>query len=463
MQGTVAGPSVEAQALSALYRQADGPRWLRADGWLESGDPCTWEGVTCESGQVVGLSLPHNRLAGPLPTDIGLLAHLRHLDLSDNRLTGRIPAAMGNLRHLITLDLSENELHGPLPARLRLLRRLRILDLHGNALRGAIPAHLRDLHALEKLDLSHNRFTGEVPPELGRLLRLVSLSLEDNALSGPLPESLTQLRTLTHFSFDETDLVELPDVAFQIWLAGIDDLRRTGVLHAEVVAPGRVGLAALAGLSTLGATAAAGWLVLLPLLGPITGPIVGVLSTLGGTAGAGLVARRVYELSRPGRVGQAFPVGRRRRQTEAVEPIGEDALRAELAEELRRLVRGARPELPADIVMRLNAIQEILLDILPRLERPSSGQRDAYLVRQTIRDYLPEALAYYRALPAEFAVSSPIRGDATAHDELLQQLDLLQRALREIDTRLDRADADRLLIHGRFLRDKFDASGDDQP
>lgn len=463
MQRTSPRPSVEAQALSALYRQADGPRWLRAEGWPGEGDPCSWYGVTCESGRVVELSLPRNRLAGTLPSDIGLLAHLRYLDLADNRLAGRIPAALGNLRHLVTLDLSDNALHGPLPARLRLLRHLRVLDLHGNALRGAIPSSLRDLRALEKLDLSRNRFTGDVPPELGRLMRLVSLSLEDNPLSGPLPLTLVQLKALARFSFNGTNLVEPPDVAFQIWLAGIDDLSHTGARQAEVIAPGRIGLAALAGLSTLDATAATAWLVLLPLLGPLAGPIVGVLSTLGGTAGAGLVARKVYELSRGLTARGVPPDGRAAGDAASGDGPGAVALRAELAEELRKLVWAARPDLPADVAMRLNAIEEILLSILPRLKRPASGERDAYLVRQTIRDYLPEALAFYRALPTDFAVSSPIRGDETAHDELLQQLDLLLRVLREIDARLDQADADRLLIHGRFLREKFEAGDDTQP
>ncbi len=448
--------SAETMALTALYRQTGGERWQRRDGWLDDDDPCAWTGVTCEAGQVTQLTLNHNGLSGTLPTEIGLLAYLRHLDLAGNRLTGQIPATLGNLRQLVTLDLSNNDLRGPLPARLRLLRHLRVLDLHDNALNGPIPASLHDLRALERLDLSQNRFSGELPPELGQLTRLVSLSLDRNELRGPLPSTLMQLKTLTHLSFDETALVEPPDREFQAWLEGIDDLARTGVLQTEVVSPGSAGLAALAGVSTLGATLAAAWLVLLPLLGPVVGPIVGALSTVGGTAGAGLIARRVYELTRRRRASRvALPPDRGSADT-----TGAEALRTALTQELRDLVRTARRELPPDAVARLDAIEAALLKILPRLEHPGSAARDAYLVRQTIRDYLPEALAPYRALSPDVATQAPIRGDETAHDALLQQLDLLQRTLQEIDARLDQTEADRLLTHGRFLKEKFDQDQD---
>lgn len=456
MQPTSMRSSGDAQALKVLYRQTNGPHWVDAGGWLEGDDPCRWTGVTCESGWVVELRLPRNNLSGRLPAELGLLAHLRHLDLAANHLTGRIPPVLGNLRHLVSLDLSDNDLHGALPARLRLLRHLRVLDLHRNALRGEIPPNLQDLTSLESLDLSHNRFSGEVPPEVGQLAHLVKLSLADNPLSGPLPSTLVRLTALSRFSFSETELLELSDVEFQLWLEGIDDLARTGVLTADVVAPGRLGLAALAGVSTLGVTVGTAWMVLLPLLGPIAGPLVGVLSTLGGTAGAGLVARRVYESSRPATTRVTLPRAHNAGSSEA-------DLRADLIEELRVLVRRARPDLPPDAVRRLDAIETRLLAILPRLSRPGGGERDAYLVRQTIRDYLPEALAHYRALPNDFRVDRAPNDHQTAREELLAQLELLERALVQVEGRLDDADAERLVVHGRFLRDKFGVPPDDAP
>ncbi len=446
------------QALTELYRQTGGDRWTRDDGWLSPGDPCTWTGITCDAGRITQLALPENGLAGTLPTELGLLAYLTRLDLSGNRLSGQIPPELGHARQLAVLDLSDNQLRGPLPERLRLLRRLRILDLHRNDLSGPIPAALRDLTALEHLDLSANRFTGTVPPELGRLTRLVHLALDHNPLSGPLPLELIHLTTLAHFSFNQTRLQERPDPAFQAWLDTIDRLERTGLLHAEVVSHGggNLGLAALASASTLGAALGAAWLVALPLFGPLLGPIVGVMLSLTGTAGAGLVGKRVYELTRRHTVSAADA----ETPTVPALPTEDAALREALRQELRTLVVNAERELPPDVAAEVRAIEETLHFILARLERLSSGDADAYVIRQTIRDYLPEALAPYRAMPADFAQARPLQAGKTAHDHLLQQLETLHGGLQEIAAQVPEQDAQRLLVHGRFLRQRFQKSED---
>jgi hypothetical protein len=64
---------------------------------------------------------------------------------------------------------------------------------------------------------------------LGSLAELDWLSLNGNHLSGSLPSSLTVL-WLSRFWFDATDLCEPGDAAFQSWLGGIGDLRRTDIM-----------------------------------------------------------------------------------------------------------------------------------------------------------------------------------------------------------------------------------------
>jgi hypothetical protein len=439
----------EEQALVALYRRTGGEDWLDRAGWLTESDPCTWAGVTCEGDRVTALALAGNRLEGTLPPELGLASYLTRLDLSGNRLQGAIPAELGNLRSLTALNLSENQLAGTLPPRLRLLRNLRILDLHENALTGSLPASLQDLISLEFLNLADNRFTGAVPPELGTLTRLVTLRLDGNDLQGPLPETLTALTALVTLAFDRTDLLERPDPGFQAWLDGIADLRRTGVLYAEPVAPANVGLAALAGAGTLGAALAAAWFVLLPLLGPLAGG----LAALTGAAGAGLVGRTVYRLTKGG-----APPSLTESSTPRLSGPDDEAMREALREEVRTLVRGARGELDPDAFERLKEVESLLVAVLGEMRRISGGDRDAFIVRQTIRAYLPEALATYRALPEEYATEVRIQDGKTARDHLLHQLDLLHRALQEIAGRQDEDNARRLLINSRFLEGKFDQS-----
>ena len=442
----------EEQALTALFRRCDGEAWERSAGWLSDADPCTWEGVTCERGRVTGLRLPRNHLHGTLPAESGLLAYLEHLDLSGNALTGALPVELGNLLNLDTVDLSDNDLHGALPQRLRNLRRLRRLDLHGNRLNGPIPPALQDLTVLETLDLSRNRLTGPVPPQLARLTRLVTLRLDRNDLRGPLPLELTALRSLNTFTFDQTGLLELPDPAFQTWLAGVEQLKRTGILHAEIVKPetgeGNLPLAALAGMGAFGGVLVATLVALLPVLGPAAA----VVAAVTGVAGGGLAGRRVYRLT-----------AERRETTPSLtdlrassDPPPDDAeLREDLTRELHRLVRTTRADLPSDVVREVEAMEATLLGLMPRIPRISSGDADVFTIRQTIRDYLPEALAAYRALPRDVATQRPVQAGKTAHEHLLNQLRVLHHGLQEIGKRLPEEDAQRLLVHGRFLTGKF--------
>ena len=436
----------EAQALEALYRQTGGEDWQDRTGWLTGSDPCTWYGVTCEDDRMTGLVLSGNRLTGTLPAELGLASYLTRLDRSGNRLQGSIPAELGNLRSLGVLNLSENQLAGTLPPRLRLLRDLRILDLHENALAGSIPAFLQDLTALEYLNLADNRFMGTVPPELGWLTHLVTLRLDGNDLSGPLPQTLTALTALVTLAFDRTDLLERPDPDFQAWLEGIANCRRTNVLYAEPVAPANVGLAALAGAGTLGATLATAWFLLLPLLGPLAGG----LFALTGAAGAGFVGRKVYQLTK-GRGAPALTTTKRR-----LSGTDDEALREALREEVRTLVRDAQGALDPDLFERLKAIESLLVTVLADIRKVRSGDRDAFIVRQTIREYLPEALATYRSLPDEYATEVQIEAGKTARDHLVHQLELLRGALQEIVDRQDEDNARRLLINSRFLEGKFD-------
>jgi hypothetical protein len=439
--------ATEERALVALYRQTGGEDWADRTGWLTDADPCTWTGVTCEGDRVTAVTLPGNMLTGTLPAELGLASYLTRLDLSGNRLQGAVPAELGNLRSLAVLNLSENQLAGTIPPRLRLLRGLRILDLHENALNGPLPTMVQDLTALEYLNLADNRLTGTVPPELGKLTRLVTLRLDGNDLHGPLPETLTALTALVTLAFDRTDLLERPNPEFQAWLDGIANCRRTRVLYAEPVAPANAGLAALAGMGTLGAALAAAWFVLLPLLGPLAGG----LAALTGAAGAGLVGRKVYQLTK-GRENPALTA------TPRLTGPDDEKLRDALREEARSLVRDAQGDLDPEAFERLKAVEAALVSVLGEMRNVSGGDRDGFIVRQTVRAYLPEALATYRALPDDYATEVPLQEGKTARDHLLHQLDLLHRALQEIAGRQDEDNARRLLINSRFLEGKFDQS-----
>ncbi|KAL0332186.1 UNVERIFIED_CONTAM: Receptor protein kinase-like protein [Sesamum calycinum] len=68
-------------------------------GWNYNDEtPCSWNGVTCGTPgsadayfRVTALSLPDSGLLGSVPATLGMIEHLRSLNLSNNSINGSIP------------------------------------------------------------------------------------------------------------------------------------------------------------------------------------------------------------------------------------------------------------------------------------------------------------------------------------------------------------------------------------
>ena len=257
------GVAEDRAALAALYRSTNGASWVDSSNWATSAPLQEWFGVgTDVEGRVVLLELVGNGLSGPLPAELGNLAHLDWLDLSSNGLTGpvpaelgnldrlrllyleqnalsgRIPDELGNLANLEWLDLSSNAFTGSVPGELGNLSRLRLLYLHENALSGRIPDELGNLANLEWLDLSSNGLTGPVPAELGSLGRLRLLSLHENALSGRIPGGLGSLANLEALDLSSNAFTgsvpgELGNLS-SLWLLYLDENALSGRIPDEL-------------------------------------------------------------------------------------------------------------------------------------------------------------------------------------------------------------------------------------
>jgi hypothetical protein len=142
-------PLLECEALIDFYEQTNGPNWNDdfENNWTVTPKPCSWKGISCDSGHVTKIIRENKNLTGNLP------------------------------------DLSALEF-------------LTTLKLKGNQLNGAIPSNISALADLESLHLHNNRFSGPIP-NISNLNKLEELLLQNNQLDGEIPQSLTQLTTLT--------------------------------------------------------------------------------------------------------------------------------------------------------------------------------------------------------------------------------------------------------------------------
>ncbi|CAL5090432.1 unnamed protein product [Urochloa decumbens] len=163
-------------------------------GWgYSDATPCAWNGVVCSAepdSRVVSVVLPNAQLVGPLAKELGLIEHLRHLDLSGNALNGSIPPELLRAPELRVLSLAGNGLTGGLPEQVGQLRSLRALNLAGNALSGAVPRNLTLLPNLTAVSLASNFFSGPLPGGWA-FPALQILDASANLLNGTLPPDLT--------------------------------------------------------------------------------------------------------------------------------------------------------------------------------------------------------------------------------------------------------------------------------
>ena len=201
-------PLSDRDILEIFYHATDGPNWLNSDNWLSDAPLRQWHGVyTDAAGRVVGLILLSNRLAGPIPPEIGDLSRLDVLRLPSNALTGSIPPELGSLSELTDLNLYFNRLSGMIPSELGKLSKLTDLDLSLNRrLSGMIPSELGSLSELHTLDLSRTGLSGAIPSELGNLSGLESLDLSQTRLSGPIPSEFGNLSSLTELAIESSGL-----------------------------------------------------------------------------------------------------------------------------------------------------------------------------------------------------------------------------------------------------------------
>jgi hypothetical protein len=195
--GTTHGcPAAERDALLAFKAAIKEDPSGQLANWVASTDCCTWSNILCRDGHVVSLDLRPDPafdnsgifLTGPLGSSLCNLPKLEVLDVSEmQNLTGPIPTAIGNLKNLLHLDVRGNKLTGSIPSTVGNLKKLNFLSLGGNPITGVIPSSIGNIGAsLNYIFLGDSLLSGIIPNSLYGLTNLTDLFLENSRLSGPL-------------------------------------------------------------------------------------------------------------------------------------------------------------------------------------------------------------------------------------------------------------------------------------
>ena len=106
------------------------------------------------------------------------------------------------------------------------------------------------------------------------------------------------------------------------------------------------------------------------------------------------------------------------------------------------------------MLSRLLRVTGIVRETIPRLDRVGVSSLQGYSVMATATDYLPEALGGYLRLPRHWADTRPVDRGKTSLMILVDQLDLLAATMDKVFDAINRADAEALVVHGRFLQEK---------
>lgn len=148
-----------------------------------------------------------------------------------------------------------------------------------------------------------------------------------------------------------------------------------------------------------------------------------------------------------------------RRNADEENELENEANLEEMQAELEKVLVQAKRKLPPELSEKVESITDSIRTILPTLAGYNEGDYNLFTIRQTALEYLPEAIKNYLALPPGYATSTPVQNGKTARQLLGEQLDLLDEEMKEVVKDIANDDTQKLLIHGRFLADKFQKDG----
>lgn len=119
--------------------------------------------------------------------------------------------------------------------------------------------------------------------------------------------------------------------------------------------------------------------------------------------------------------------------------------------------RQAGAHLPVGALPQLGQIEDILYPLLTHLRASAPTVDEEIAVESFVGDYLPTTIHAFLTLNRQFAHQPGADGRSPATD-LVDQLETLEDAIRDLAQAVYAHDAQQLSVQGRFLSDKFSRS-----
>ena len=130
----------------------------------------------------------------------------------------------------------------------------------------------------------------------------------------------------------------------------------------------------------------------------------------------------------------------------------------QIAAGLDELLATIRKRVAIDVYRHVVNIRDAVIFTLEHAGDRYQADPDFYSVRQTAMTYMPEALSRYLALPRPYAEQERLTDGKTAHDTLIEQLELMEDNTRRVADTIVQRESERLITHGRFLSERLGAS-----
>jgi len=134
------------------------------------------------------------------------------------------------------------------------------------------------------------------------------------------------------------------------------------------------------------------------------------------------------------------------------------AWQAQMQPLIRQLKKQAGPQV-LSILDKIELKMAYLMSHNAQTDESDMFDLSKFQITQISKQYLPDAINEYLKLPPDMARTQRLANNFTAEEVLAEQLIRLDHALEELSTSLFEKDAQGLLVHGRFLKDKFTSKG----